>query len=97
VPSVVFSPAARAELIEAHDWYVARNGELAARFIAEVENIIARIAAAPHQFPVVHRDVRRARCRRFPYALLFRVVGGTVHVIACFHAKRDPRQWQRRS
>ena len=96
MPSVVFSPAARAEVIEARDWYAARNGELADRFIAEVENVVARIVTAPQQFPVVHRDVRRARCRRFPYALFFRVVGSTVQVIACFHGKRDPRQWQRR-
>jgi plasmid stabilization system protein ParE len=97
VPSVVFSSAARAELIEARDWYAARNPELADRFTAEVENIVERMAAAPLQFPVVHKDVRRARCRRFPYALFFRVAGGTLHVIACFHGKRDPRQWQRRS
>jgi plasmid stabilization system protein ParE len=97
VPSVVFSPAARAELIEARDWYAARNEELADRFIAEIENLVARIAARPRQFPVVHGDVPRARFRRFPYALFFRIVGGTLQVIACFHGKRDPRQWQRRT
>jgi plasmid stabilization system protein ParE len=70
--SVVFGPAARAELIEAHDWYSARDVELAARFTAEVEAVVERIAAAPQNFPVVHRDIRRARCRRFPYALFFR-------------------------
>jgi len=96
VPSVVFSPAAWAELIEARDWYAARNAELADRFVAEVESVVARIAAAPQQFLVVHRDVRRARCRRFPYALFFRIGGGTLQVIACFHGKRDPHQWQRR-
>ncbi len=30
----------------------------------------------------------------FPYALFFRIVDGTVHVIACFHSSRNPRQWQ---
>ena len=94
---VVFSPAARDELIEARDWYAARNPELADRFITEVENLVARIATAPQQFPVAHRDVRRARCRRFPYALFFRVVADTLQVIACFHGKRDPSQWQRRT
>ena len=77
--------------MEARDWYAARNAELADRFV------VARIAAAPQQFPVVHRDVRRARCRRFPYALFFRLVDATLQVIACFHGKRDLRQWQRRS
>jgi len=43
VPSVVFSPAARAELLEARDWYAARDVELADRFIAETETIVERI------------------------------------------------------
>jgi plasmid stabilization system protein ParE len=62
VLSVVFSPAARAELIEAQDWYGARDAELTARFTAEVETVVERIAAAPQQFPVIYRDIRRARC-----------------------------------
>jgi plasmid stabilization system protein ParE len=70
---------------------------LAARFTAEIERIVERIAAAPQQFPAVFRDVRRARCRRLPYALFFRIVDGTVYIIACFHSSRDPRQWQRRT
>jgi plasmid stabilization system protein ParE len=44
------APAARAELIEARDWYAARNAELADRFVAEIENVIGRVAAAPQQF-----------------------------------------------
>jgi plasmid stabilization system protein ParE len=95
--SVVFGPAARRELIEARDWYSARDAELAARFTAEIETVVERVAAAPQHFPVVYRDIRRARCRRFPYALFFQVMDETVHVIACFHARRDPHQWQRRS
>jgi plasmid stabilization system protein ParE len=97
VPSVVFSAAPRAELIEARDWYAARNAELIGRFIAEVENLVVRIAAVPRRFPVVHRDVRCARCRRFPHALFFFGSRSTPRMIACFYAKRDPRQWQWRS
>jgi len=97
VLSVVFGAAARAELIEARDWYGARDAELAARLIAEVGTVVERIGAAPEHFPFVYRDIRRARCRRFPYALFFRFMGGTAYVIACFHSSRDPRQWQRRS
>jgi hypothetical protein len=42
VPSVVFSPSARAELLEARDWYAARDVEPADRFIAEIP------CCAPH-------------------------------------------------
>jgi plasmid stabilization system protein ParE len=97
VPPVIFTPAAQAEILEARDWYAARGPELAARFTAEIETVVERIAAAPQQFPVVFRDVRRVRCRRFPYGLFFRVLNGTAYVVACFHSSRDPRQWQRRA
>ncbi|MGA7867946.1 MAG: hypothetical protein WCA23_28900 [Stellaceae bacterium] len=33
----------------------------------------------------------------FRMRLFFRVMDETVHVIACFHGRRDPRQWQWRS
>ena len=57
-------PAARAELLEARDWYAARDVELPDRFIAEIETIVERIGTEPQQFPVVYQDIRRARCRR---------------------------------
>ncbi|MGI8991542.1 MAG: hypothetical protein ACR2I2_18420 [Bryobacteraceae bacterium] len=40
---------------------------------------------------------RRALLRRFPYTLFFTIEGNTLLVIACFHASRDPRQWQQRT
>jgi plasmid stabilization system protein ParE len=53
VAPVVFSAAARAELIEARDWYSVRGAELAAQFTAEIEAVVERLATAPYQFPVV--------------------------------------------
>jgi hypothetical protein len=70
--AVIFLPAARQEVLEAQDWYEAETSGLGARFRAEVERQVDRIAANPLHFPEVHRDVRRARLQRFPYALLFR-------------------------
>jgi plasmid stabilization system protein ParE len=69
VLSVVFSPAARAELIEAQDWYGARDAELTACFTAEVETVVERIAAVPQQFllstetsTALGTDAFRPRC-----------------------------------
>jgi hypothetical protein len=47
---------------------------------------------------VVFKSVRRALLRRFPYALFFVIDEQTLYfVIACFHASRNPLQWQRRA
>jgi plasmid stabilization system protein ParE len=96
VLQVVFSPAARADMVEAAAWYGIRSPVLAERFIAEANAAVARISENVMQFPVVLRDVRRARLGRFPYGLFFRLDGDTVHVIACFHASRNPRRWRQR-
>ena len=90
--SVVLTPAAQAEVIEAQDWYEREAPGLGASFRAEVERVVHRLAANPLQFP----DVRRARLRTFPYGLFFWVVDDGVFVIACFHSSRDPRVWRRR-
>ncbi|MBL8543458.1 MAG: type II toxin-antitoxin system RelE/ParE family toxin [Hyphomonadaceae bacterium] len=97
-PKVSFTPAAQSEVVEAFDWYEAHAAGLGAAFLNEVERQVARLAENPLQFPALLQDVRRARLRRFPYSLFFRMLeNGQVFVIACFHASRDPRKWEHRS
>ena len=93
---VIFTPAARAELIEAEDWYEAQQRTLGSRFRREVEAVVSRIRENPFQFPTVFQDAQRARLRKFPYSLFFRAETDTLIVIACFHASRDPLRWQQR-
>jgi len=94
---VIFTPAARAELIGAQDWYESEAPGLGRRFRAEIGAVVQRLTDNPRQFPVVHRDVRRAKVRKFPYTLFFRMEADAVMVIACFHSSRDPRRWQSRA
>jgi plasmid stabilization system protein ParE len=93
---VIFTQAARLEVIDAQDWYEAQASGLGVRFRAELDLAVQRISDNALQFPIVLRDVRRARLHRFPHYLLFRVDLDAVTVIACFHPRRDPQQWQRR-
>ena len=94
---VIFTLPARAELIEAQDWYENESPGLGRRFRTAVDAVIQRMSATPRQFPVVYRSIRRALLRRFPYALMFVIeADGTLTVIACFHGSRDPMRWQER-
>lgn len=95
---VIFTPRARAELIDAHDWYENEAPGLGRRFRAAVEVVIEYMSANPRQFPVIHKNVRRALLRRFPYALMFVIEADrTLTVIACFHGSRDPAHWKKRA
>jgi plasmid stabilization system protein ParE len=95
--TVVFGHAARTELIEAQDWYEGEASGLGRRFRRAIDVLAERMSANPRQFPVVFKNVRRALLRGFPYALFFVVEHETLLVIACFHASRDPLQWQKRT
>jgi plasmid stabilization system protein ParE len=97
VRPVIFTRAARTELIDAQDWYESEAFGLGRRFRTAVDAAIERMSANPRQFPVVHKNIRRALLRRFPYALLFVIEpNDTLTVIACFHGSRDPAHWRQR-
>ena len=94
---VIFTRVARFELIDAQDWYENEARGLGRRFRAVVDAVIERMIANPRQFPVVHKNIRRALLRRFPYALMFVIdPDEALTVIACFHGSHDPVQWQQR-
>ena len=94
---VIFTQGAREEVIAAQDWYEREAPGLGRHFREAIDALIERMSANPRQFPVVFKDVRRALLRRFPYSLFFVMEGETLLVIACFHASRDPAQWQKRT
>ena len=95
--SVIFTPAARGELIEAQDWYESEAAGLGRRFRQTMGDLIERMSDDPRQFPTVFKNVRRALLRRFTYSLFFVVEDEALIVIACFHASRDPSHWQKRT
>jgi plasmid stabilization system protein ParE len=94
--AVRFTEAARAELIDAQEWYEAEAPGLGRRFRTEIDSVVRRMAENPRQFPVVFKTLRRARAERFPYALFFLVEADALLVVACFHSSRDPGHWKRR-
>jgi plasmid stabilization system protein ParE len=98
VYSVRFTQTARAELIDAQDWYEGEAPGLGRRFREAFDAVINGISDNPLKFPVVYKNVRRAVLHRFPYLLFFVIEDdNNLLVIACFHASRDPSHWQKRT
>lgn len=90
----VTSPA-EIELVDAAEWYDSQAPGLVMRFLAEYERLLARIGETRRQYPKLRGELRRAGFRRFPYGLIYRILADEVEVLSCFHARRDPRRWQR--
>ena len=94
---VATHPAAQREYQAAIGWYQVQNRAAARRFVAEVDRVMARIAAHPAHYGWYDDEFREAGLRRFPYSLIYRVgPGGDVLIVAVAHASREPGYWQRR-
>jgi plasmid stabilization system protein ParE len=65
-------------------------------FVRRVDACLTRIRERPRAFPTVFGSVRYARVARFPYGAYFRVQAERIEVVAVWHGRRDPRDWQQR-
>ncbi len=87
---------AQAELVEAIVEYETARAGLGARFDAEVDRSLSRIASAPGQFPEIEPGYRRALVRGFPYGIFFTATNDEVVVLAILHLHRSPETWRSR-
>lgn len=91
-----FLPEAESELLEAARWYREQAFGLDHEFMRCVDDALATVGRAPSLFPLVHRQLRRALVRRFPYAILFEILGDEILVYAVIHYRRNPQRWKNR-
>lgn len=94
--NIALRTEARTEFLEAIvDYEAAREG-LGARFDAEVDRLLGRIASAPKQFPEIEPGCRRALVRGFPYGVFFTASEDEIVVLAILHLRRAPGTWKAR-
>ncbi len=91
-----FHPDADAELGEARAWYGYQRKGLDAEFMLCIDEALERIARSPTAYPIIHRQLRRAVVRRFPFAIFYELTGDEIRVTAVFHSRRDPKRWKSR-
>ncbi len=91
-----FHPNAETELAEAREWYGHQRKGLDREFMLCTDEALARIIRNPAAFPIVHRQLRRAVVRRFPFAIFYEPTTDEIRVVAVFHSRRNPQQWKSR-
>ncbi|MCW5833930.1 MAG: type II toxin-antitoxin system RelE/ParE family toxin [Labilithrix sp.] len=93
-----FRPAAARELADEIRYYDKHYEGRGQRFAEAVERTLLRISELPTLVPLLYEpDIRSAKVNRFPYRVVFIVVGGDIDVLAVAHAKRRPGYWRRRT
>jgi len=91
-----FHGEATAELEEALAWYAVRSSDAERAFAAAIDQSLASLLAVPHRFAEVMPGFRAVRVEKFPYQLIYRVIGDVTVVVAVSHLKRRPGYWKRR-
>ena len=96
-PRVVFHPKAAEDYDEAFAWYSARSRSVAADFEREIGRALRLIRDSPHLGPLFDSSRRRMIVRKFPYSLIYEVVGRELVIFAVAHGGRRPYYWRRRT
>jgi len=90
---VTFNELATRELNDAAQYYEHEQAGLGTSFINEVERCAGEVVAFPQAGTAIRGSIRRRLCQRFPYGLLYKVVGGEVRILAVMNLKRRPGYW----
>lgn len=97
LPEIVVQPEAEADIMEAFRWYEDKNEGLGSEFMRALDASLSFIQRHPTACAIVHKQMRRAVLRRFPYSVIYLAETGKIVILACFHASRDPKQWRNRA
>ena len=90
-----FTPEARSEFEEAARWYRERAGTRVRDALrAELKNARWLLLEHPEIGAPGVADTRKLRLQRFPYSIVYRVIGNEVRVLAFMHHKRRPGYWR---
>jgi plasmid stabilization system protein ParE len=93
---ITFQRKAKDEIFEAYRWYEQKQEGLGEEFLGALDVIVAKIETNPNLYPLIWKDFRRALLPKFPYAIFYKLGQNKIIVSACFHLKRDPKEWQKR-
>jgi plasmid stabilization system protein ParE len=90
--SLVLRPAAIADIRAAREHYERVDSRLSERLAEDIDRLFARLEAFPRSAPAVagYEGVRRARLRRFPLAVFYRLGGSRIDVLRVMHTARAP-------
>ena len=93
---VAFHPAAVEEALAAATWYAERSDSAAVGFLNELDRAVEHIAEAPERWPIYVEGTRRFLLGRFPFSIVYRILGETIQVVAVAHGHRRPGYWKAR-
>ena len=84
------------EYAEAVGFYEEQAPGLGRDFFEEVERVLRMVGERPGIGSPFDPPFRKAYCRRFPFAVVYREEGDTLWIHAVMHLRRKPGYWKGR-
>ena len=92
----ILSPFAELDLDSIYEWYMLHDEIIFMKFDNSFEDGLKLIVSNPYQYPVVHKNIRRAVLKKFPYGIYYSITEDKVIVLSVIHHKRSPGVWKKR-
>jgi len=91
--ALIVRPEAERDLRDAYSWYESHSAGLGEEFLRSIDATFALIQRHPEAFPFIHRQVRRALIRRFPYGVFYVADPERTAILSVLHMRQDPAEW----
>lgn len=95
--TVRIRPRAERDTRRAISWYEKQRPGLGRELTLELDAIYEGLADNPFLYADIHRGIRRAITRRFPYGVFYLVADNEVRVLSVMDMSRNPSVWKRRN
>lgn len=92
---LIFISQARADILDAYEWYESQSGGLGIEFMRCLDALFHSIERSPQIYPCVLEEYHRALVRRFPYAVFYEIQDA-ITVYGVFHCAQNPKKWRNR-
>jgi toxin ParE1/3/4 len=90
-------PEAQQDLREAAEFYREQAGAaLSQSFLAEFEHSVGLLLQYPRLGAIWRHGRRRLVTRRFPFSVIYSIVGEQIRILAVAHHSRRPSYWRGR-
>lgn len=91
-----FHPEAKEEFLEAIKYFEECRSGLGLEFSKEIFSAIQRIIHFPSAWSKFSENTRRCLTNRFPFGVIYQIVGEEIFIIAIMQLNREPDYWKKR-
>ena len=88
---LVFIEEIREEIASAYNWYEKQRTGLGDEFLDELDSAFNLLKSNPLYFSFIYKSRRRVILKRFPYKIVYEVLGTDIIIYSIRHSKQKDK------